>query len=175
MHETARCSDSQQHQKMEEGLIIRSLEVPDAPRLSTLLCSQSLAYMRFFTPFDFEQESIVRLLDEREKDVWMGFNWQGSLLGFFMLRGWDEGYGVPTYGVCIDETFSGYGFASLSLKIAKSVGRLRRSPRLMLKVHPENLAARTLFERAKFKLTGVHAESSNLIYHCDLPGIATKV
>lgn len=160
---------------MEEGLIIRSLEVLDAPELSTLLRSQSLTYLRFFNPFNFKEENIARLLAEREKDVWVGFNWQGRLIGFFMLRGWDEGYGVPTYGVLIDEKFRGYGFASLSLKIAKSIGRLRRAPRLMLKVHPENLAAKALFEGAKFKPAGVDADSANLIYHFDLPRSATKV
>ena len=160
--------------KMAKGLTISPLEADDAAKLCALLRSQSASFVRFFSPFAFEEKNIGRLLRERDQDVWVGIEWQNNLIGFFMLRGWDAGYEVPAYGVLIAEDFNGYGFASLSLKIAKAIAKLRRVPRLMLKVHPENVRARQVFEHAKFKLTGVDAESGNLIYHFDLPRRATK-
>lgn len=159
---------------MEKGLIVRSLTISDAANLCAFLRSQSASYVRFFSPFAFEDENIARVLARCEKDLPMGIEWQGRLIGFFMLRGWDEGFDVPSYGVLIDEEFSNYGFASLSLKIAKAIARLRGAPCLMLKVHPENIAAKELFEKASFKVTGVDAASDNLIYHFDLPRRATK-
>ncbi len=146
----------------------------DAPALSALLRSQSPDYVRFFTPFRFEQEQIARLLSERRRDVWIGFSWQGSLIGFFLLRGWDEGYDVPAYGVLIDEKFSGHGFGRLSLMMAKSIGKLRRARRLMLKVHPQNHAARILFERASFARAGIDSETGQFLYYFELPRRATK-
>jgi hypothetical protein len=35
----------------------------------------------------------------------MGIYWQAELR-FFMLRGWDEGFDVPAYGVLIDENIA---------------------------------------------------------------------
>ncbi len=133
-----------------------------------MLSSQTSAYMRFFTPFRFDEEALLSMLGGKNQDVFMGIYWQDRLVGFFMLRGWDEGYEVPSYGVVIDERYSGYGLTRLSLRIAKSICRLRRVPRIMLKVHPDNLTAKTLFEEAHFVHTGVDAESGKLVYHFDV-------
>lgn len=153
--------------KMETALIVRSLRVEDAAALSAMLCAQSQSYARFFTPFNFDQKTITNLLAARKEDVFMGIYWQSELYGFFMLRGWDEGFDVPAYGVLIDERHSGYALAQLSMRMSKSICKLRGASRIMLKVHPDNAAARMLYEEAKFVRTGVDARSGNLIYHFD--------
>jgi RimJ/RimL family protein N-acetyltransferase len=84
-----------------------------------------------------------------------------------MLRGWDNGYEVPSYGVLIDEKYNGYGLTRLSLKLAKSICKLRHVPRIMLKVNAGNKIAKRLFEEAGFNQTGVDARTGNLIYHFD--------
>lgn len=152
---------------MADGFRILPLETKDALRLSALLRAQSPAYVRFFTPFSFDQDTIAAMLAGMDQDVFMGIYWQDELAGFFMLRGWDKGYEAPSYGVLIDEGYSGYGLTRLSLKMVKSICKLRRSPRIMLKVHPDNRIARALFEEARFVQTGVDAASGNLIYHFD--------
>ena len=152
---------------MIKDFTVRSLQVADAPALSTLLRSQAQSYIRFFTPFDFDEAILAQLLAQCERDAWRGIYLAETLAGFFMLRGWDAGYEVPAYGVLIAEQYSGNGLAQLSLRYAKSLCKLRRAPRLMLKVHPENQAARKLFEAARFKQTCVEVGSDNLIYHFD--------
>jgi len=150
-----------------DNLTIRPLNSEDAPELSALLLSQTPAYVRFFTPFNFDLPSVAGLLTGQGTDVFMGMYWEGRLIGFFMLRGWDDGYDVPSYGVLIDEKYSGYGLTRLSLKLAKSICKLRRVPRIMLKVNAGNKIAKRLFEEAGFNQTGVDARTGNLIYHFD--------
>lgn len=150
-----------------DDLTIRPLNLEDAPDLSSLLLGQSPAYVRFFTPFKFDLPSVASLLAGQGTDVFMGLYRQDRLIGFFMLRGWDSGYETPAYGVLIDEKYSGYGLTRLSLKLAKSICKLRRAPRLMLKVNAENIIARRLFVEAGFAQTGVDAQTGNLIYHFD--------
>ncbi len=152
---------------MKTALIVRSLEVEDAAALSAMLRAQSQSYTRFFDPFNFDRETITSLLVKRSRDVFMGIYWQAELKGFFMLRGWDEGFDVPAYGVLIDERYSGYALAQLSLRMAKSICKLRGAKRMLLKVHPDNKAARTLYEEALFVQTRADAQSGNLIYHFD--------
>jgi RimJ/RimL family protein N-acetyltransferase len=150
-----------------DDLTVRPLETEDASDLSALLLAQTPAYVRFFTPFNFDLPSVATLLAERGTDVYMGMYWQGSLIGFFMLRGWNSGYEIPAYGVLIDEKYSGYGLTRLSLKLAKSICKLRRVPRIMLKVNADNIIAKRLFEEAGFTQTGVDARTGNLLYHFD--------
>ena len=159
---------------MTDGFKILPLETKDAPQLSAMLCAQSSAYVRFFNPFSFDEDTIVNILTGRHQDVFMGIYWQDELAGFFMLRGLDEGYEVPSYGVLIAESYSGYGLTRLTLKMAKSICKLRRSPRIMLKVHPENTAAKSLFEEARFIQTGIDAASGHLVYHFDINERSTK-
>lgn len=151
-----------------DNFTVRPLHVGDASDLSSLLLAQSPAYLRFFTPFDFNHASIVSLLAGQGADIFMGMYWDDSLVGFFMLRGWKDGYEIPSYGVLIDERYSGYGLTRLSLKLAKSICKLRHVPRIMLKVNPDNKIAKRLFEEAAFAQTGVDAQTGNLIYHFDI-------
>ncbi len=157
------------------ALIVRSLEVEDAPALSAMLRAQSHLYGRFFNPFEFDRETLASLLAKRSLDVFMGIYWQAELRGFFMLRGWDAGFDVPAYGVLIDERYSGYALAQLSLRMAKSICKLRGATRMLLKVHPDNEAARTLYEEAMFVQTGVDTQSSSLIYHFEFTRARGKI
>jgi len=150
-----------------DNLTVRPLNSEDAPDLSALLLAQTPAYVRFFTPFNFDLPSVATLLAEHGADVFMGMYWQDRLIGFFMLRGWNGGYEIPAYGVLVDERYSGCGLTRLSLKLAKSICKLRRVPRIMLKVNAENTIAKRLFEESGFTQTGVDAQTGNLIYHFD--------
>jgi len=154
--------------KSTDNFTVRPLNIDDADNLSSLLLAQSPAYVRFFTPFDFQYPSILSLLAEQGKDIFMGMYRDDRLIGFFMLRGWNEGYEIPSYGVLVDERYSGYGLTRLSLKLAKSICKLRHVPRIMLKVNPDNKVAQRLFEEAAFAPSGVDAQTGNLIYHFDI-------
>jgi len=152
---------------MTDALIVRPLTHADAPTLSSMLRAQPFDYMRYFIPFAFDELSISERLRAAQQDLYIGMFWGDALAGFFMLRGWDEGYAVPAYGVTIDHRYRNYGLGRLSLEMAKTICRLRGAERLMLKVHPENTAARQLYERAGFQKTGVDPRNENWIYHFD--------
>ncbi len=152
---------------LTDNLTIRPLSFADASDLSSLLLAQTPDYVRFFTPFKFDLSSVQNLLAGQGMDIFMGFYVGESLIGFFMLRGWNSGFEIPSYGVLIDEKYSGYGLTRLSLKLAKSICKLRHAPRIMLKVNARNVVAKQLFEEAGFAHTEVEAQTGNLIYHFD--------
>lgn len=147
---------------------IRPLYTADAPTLSDLLRAQSPDYMRYFTPFAFDIEVIEALLAAARDDVYSGVFWGDALAGFFMLRGWDAGYSVPAYGVTIGEEWRGAGLGRLTLAAARSICALRGATQIMLKVHPDNTAARHLYERFGFVRTGHDAKNGNDVYHLTL-------
>jgi len=150
------------------SLTIRPLELSDAAELSSMLTSQPPEYMRYFVPFAFDQATLSHLLRERVHDVYLGIYWEGKVVALCMLRGWDDGYEVPAYGVVVAERYRRKGLGALTLEVAKTLCRLRDARQLMLKVHPDNVTARGLYERAGFRQIGVDPLNSNLIMQCDL-------
>jgi RimJ/RimL family protein N-acetyltransferase len=152
---------------------LSSLRSEHARELSTLLSSQRSEYIRFFNPFSFDLTTIEDILARRREDVFTGIYLQDQLVGFFMLRGWDKGYEVPTFGILIDERHSELGLARLSLTMAKKISRLKGSPRIMLKVSPQNAAAKYLYEEEHFVQTGIDNKSGYLIYHFE-PGEGSR-
>lgn len=146
---------------------IRELRVEDAPAVSRLLRAQPPEYVRFFYAFGFEEEEVARVLAARAKDVYSGMFWRGELAAFFMLRGWDAGYEVPSFGVVVDVRQRGLAFMRIALDVAKLVSRLAGAPRLMAKIHPDNVSPRGA-RRLGLVQTGVEPETGNVIYHIDL-------
>jgi RimJ/RimL family protein N-acetyltransferase len=146
---------------------IRALGVADAAAVSGLLRAQPPEYARFFYAFGPGEEEIKRLLAARERDVYSGMFWRGELVGVFMLRGWDAGYEVPSFGVLVDVKHRGLAFMRISLDVAKLICRLSGAKRLMAKIHPDNVSPRGA-RRLGFVQTGVEAETGNVVYHMEL-------
>ena len=61
-----------------------------------------------------------------------------------MLRGWDLGFDIPSFGVLVDEKQRRKGLATLALLTAISYCRLENVPELMLKVDPVNESIQNL-------------------------------
>jgi RimJ/RimL family protein N-acetyltransferase len=158
------------HAPPEAGLVIRPLQPDDAPELAALLSGQPSSYVQHFHPFRFDLQVVSTLLRERQRDCYMGL-WIGArLVGFFMLRGFDQGYTVPSFGVLVDRDWRGRGLGRLALEVSKTMCRLLAAEKLMLKVHPSNAAARALYESEGFVQTAVDPAHGHLVYHLELPG-----
>ena len=146
---------------------IRPLGVEDAAAVSALLRRQPPEYARFFYAFGSGEDEIARLLAARERDIYAGIYWRGELAAVFMLRGWDAGYEVPSFGVLVDVKHRGRAFMRISLDVAKLICRLSGAKRLMAKIHPDNVSPRGA-RRLGFVQTGVEPETGNVVYHMEL-------
>ena len=153
---------------MTMSLLIRPLQIDDAATLSIWLRAQPPAYARFFRPFGYDEASIATALAQTGQDIFTGLFWDQQLVGFFMLRGWNEGYEVPAFGILIDERYRGYGLEMAALDTAKVICRLRNVSRLMIKMHPDNISAKGVARKTGFIQTGVEVQSGNLIYHYEI-------
>lgn len=151
-------------------LAVRRLDLSDAPALAQFFQSQPPDYLRYFTPFTFDAERISSILRQAHRDCYLGVWWADDLVAFFMLRGFDDGFEIPSYGVAVDHRFQGRGLARLTLVASKSICRLIGAPRLMLKVHPANVGAHHMYESEGFLQTGHDPVTGQLVYHFDFGG-----
>ena len=76
------------------------------------------------------------------------------MVGYIMLRGWDEGFQIPSLGICVHPAWQGFGVGRLLMQAAICVARLRRSPAVRLKVYPDNLRAIELYRSLGFTFSG---------------------
>jgi RimJ/RimL family protein N-acetyltransferase len=152
---------------LNKSFSIRPLEATDSAAISAFVRSQSPEYLRFFYAFDSDESAIAEMLSASKMDVYSGVFWQANLAGVFMLRGWDAGYEVPSFGVLIAEKYRGGAFMRLTLDAAKLICRLSGTKRLLAKIHPENVSPRGA-RRLGFYQTGVEESTGNIVYHLEL-------
>ncbi len=93
-----------------------------------------------------------------------------TLAGFYMLRGFDQGYRVPAYGVWIAPEYKNRGLAALTLAHAFTLCKLNGIKRMLLKVHPRNVKALRLYESMGFVRTGNDPKNGHFVYHRDFHG-----
>jgi len=149
-------------------LEIKKLTVNQSEELTLLLQSENKEYSKYFIPFSYDIETISGILFKAIKDKFFGLYVENELIGFYMLRGFDEGYSVPSYGVWISEKYSNKGLSTFTLQHAISICKLNAIKKLMLKVHPDNIAAKHIYEKYGFKQTGIDPNIHHLIYYKDL-------
>lgn len=150
-----------------QNFALRPLDVHQAPELCVLLQSQNPRYIQYFKPFLFDEDTLRSVLSEVHEDVFEGLYQGERLIGLMMLRGWDEGYEVPTLGVMIDEQHRNHGLMTLTVEVAKVICRMRKVHRIMYKAHPDNVPAKSA-TRLGFTQTGVDNSTGYLIFHMNL-------
>jgi RimJ/RimL family protein N-acetyltransferase len=144
-------------------LQIRLLVEEDAGRFAELLASDDEAYRCYFVPFTADSDALAMRLRDAQLDCYWGI-WVGEVLaGFFMLRGFDEGYARPSFGVYIAQSYANRGLSQLALNYSLSWCRINDVSAIMLKVHPKNHFARRVYEKAGFSFAEVCARTGHHI------------
>lgn len=132
---------------------IRQLQAQDARALGELFdeLREDPASVHFH-PHPFTDEAARRIAERTgiRRDSYFGAFQDDRLIGYGMLRGWDEGYEIPSFGVAVRIQSRGMGIGRRLLRHAVSIARRRRAPSVMLKVHPANANAKVLYETEGF-------------------------
>jgi [ribosomal protein S18]-alanine N-acetyltransferase len=77
-----------------------------------------------------------------------------QVLAYGMLRGWDEGYEIPSLGIAVHPNARGMKLGLGMMHFLHSAARQRGAKQVRLKVHQHNIGARSLYEQIGYKYTG---------------------
>jgi len=119
------------------------VEQPLAEFFSALRCEGDEVH---FHPHPLTPEEAHRLCTYTGKDLYYVLIEEGQVLGYGMLRGWDEGFEIPSLGIAVRRSARGYGLATLLMKLLHTAAYRRGSRQVILKVYKDNLPARQLYE-----------------------------
>ena len=72
-------------------------------------------------------------------------------IGYGMLRGWDDGYDIPSLGLTIHPQFRGVGIGSLLIHYLHTVAMLRGCDNIRLRVNNYNYRAIKLYKKLGYE------------------------
>jgi ribosomal protein S18 acetylase RimI-like enzyme len=123
-----------------------------------------------FHPHPFNADQAERLCAYTGQDLYYVALANGEVLAYGMLRGWDEGYEMPSLGIAVHPQVRGKQIATALMHFLHSAALHRGVKRIRLKVYRNNAAARKLYDKFGYRYeTSTGAE---LVGFCDLTGKA---
>jgi len=128
---------------LEFRIVNKTLEQPLAEFFRTL---KEEGVDQYFHPHSFTDEEAKRRAQYRGKDLYYVLVEGNKVLGYGMLRGWDEGYDVPSLGIAMHPAVRGMGLGKLFMHFLHAAARRRGATKIVLKVYPDNTTAVTLYK-----------------------------
>jgi ribosomal protein S18 acetylase RimI-like enzyme len=100
----------------------------------------------FFHPHPLTPEEALKRANYQGKDLYYVLADGQSLIGYGMLRGWDEGYETPSLGLALDASVRGHGYGRMFMHFLHAAAACRGARRIRLKAHRENAQAVALYK-----------------------------
>lgn len=113
---------------------------------------------RVFHPHPFTKDAVEKLCDKTLKDLYYLLMLDEEAIGYGMLRGWDQGYEIPSLGIAFHPDYRGSGLARMFMHFLHSAARMQGARRIMLKVYPENVPAKKLYESLGYEFSVLNGE-----------------
>lgn len=134
-----------------EEIIFRALVPSDATSVATFFARcRDHAEMAFFHPFPLTQETAHQLACEPRLDRYYVADVAQAVVGLSMLRGWDEGYEVPSFGVMVDPRWHSRGVGSRLTDFTIAAASELGCESVRLSVYSGNMRATSMYVRRGF-------------------------
>src|SRR4030065_2661961 len=107
-----------------------------------------------FHPHPFTPEEAKKICRYGGKDLYFVALDRKRVLGYGMLRGWDEGYDVPSLGIVLHPDIRGIGLGKIFMHFLHVAAKLRAVKRIRLQVYPGNTIAVNLYKSLGYRYEG---------------------
>jgi perosamine synthetase len=137
-------------------LALASLGPADAEELAELFARNDVEdVVRQFHPFPLTRDVADRLAREPGRDrFYVARDGDRRLVALAMLRGWNEGYEVPSFGILVDRDRRGRGIGRLMTEHACAQAAALGCARIRLSVYSDNRPALALYRSFGFVEAG---------------------
>lgn len=100
----------------------------------------------FFHPHGSSEADIENILQNAQKDLYYVLVEEQEVLGYGVLRGWDEGYEIPSLGIAIHPRMRGVGLGKAFMYFLHTATALRGANKVRLRVKVDNVSAIKLYQ-----------------------------
>lgn len=120
----------------------------------------------WFHPHPLTNEEARRICSSKGRDLYLVGVYGQDVVAYGLLRGWDEGYEIPSLGIALHPDVRGKGLARSFMLYLHATARLHGASTIRLKVYNDNVRARCLYEKLGYRFT--QAEDSQLLGLLDI-------
>ncbi|MCB2153946.1 GNAT family N-acetyltransferase [bacterium] len=152
-------------------LLLRSLERDDELLLGSLF--QAIVESgdaEYFHPHPFTGAHARQVCGHTGKDQYLALISRNEIRCYGLLRGWDEGFDIPSLGIIVHPAFRGRGYSSLMMMYLHAVAAEAGAMKIRLKVYEDNTLAKRLYEKLGYEF--VSREKGQLVGYCKIRGHA---
>ncbi len=113
---------------------------------------------KFFCPHPLTNAEAKKRAQYSGKDLYYVLIEGDKVIGYAMLRGWDEGYEIPSLGLAIHPSARGNGLGKMFMSFLHSIAKWRGCSKIRLKVYPENTKAIAMYKEIGYVFQSRDAE-----------------
>ena len=106
-----------------------------------------------FQPHPFTAEYVATLVRYSGDDLFYLLTEADRILAYGMLRGWDEGFEIPSLGIAVHPAARGSGLGRLMMMFLHAAAKRRNCSSVRLRVAVENKTAATMYESLGYRFT----------------------
>jgi len=117
----------------------------------------------FFHPHAGDVASLRVIAEQPGKDLYLVFVAGEDVCAYGLLRGWNEGYEVPSLGIAVHPASRATGLGRLVMEDLEARARHRGAPAIRLRVHRDNARAIAMYERRGYAMQADAGDPSLLI------------
>jgi GNAT superfamily N-acetyltransferase len=116
-----------------------------------------------FHPHPFSTPEAERICHYRGQDRYLVLRVDDRFQAYGMLRGWDQGFSVPSLGIYVAPECRGLGASRVMMEHLHLTARLSGVKRICLKVYPDNLSAYKLYVSLGYHFAEPASQESQLV------------
>jgi ribosomal protein S18 acetylase RimI-like enzyme len=105
----------------------------------------------FFHPHKFDYESIKYILENKKEDIYLLLCENDIIIGYGLLRGWNEGYKIPSLGIMVDKEYRGKGYSKKIIFFLHEIAKNKNSEYVRLTVKKDNILAMNLYKKIGYE------------------------
>jgi ribosomal-protein-alanine N-acetyltransferase len=131
---------------------IRKVQASDYETLASFFEANNIPeVIRHFHPFPLNAQTAYKIACNEHLDRYYIAIRDTRIVGLCMLRGWDDGFGIPSFGVCVDHNFQRLGLGRQLAEFAIGEAIRLACPSVRLSVYANNIRAANLYMNLGFE------------------------
>lgn len=145
---------------------LKKINKSEIKEISQILFDENVEYLKYFDPF-ISQEQFIQDFLKSSNDIYLKILNNKTFIGFVTLRGLDDGYKNPRFGIFIMEKYSNMGFGDAAIKKTLDLCKEKYNfKKIELKVNKKNHTAIKIYKDNSFKV--INESSNDQIMACYL-------
>lgn len=109
--------------------------------------------LNFFFPHNMDYDTILDILSNNTADQYKIVIHNNQIIGYGILRGWDDGFDIPSLGIMIDRDFRGIGLSKLLMLYLEVTAKILGAKKIRIVVHKDNKIAYNLYVHFKYEFS----------------------